>query len=85
LQPRRKESDNQLNVFEQKIKSGRTRSGLWVHKKEQFVEFSYLKTTSRDYFNKKKQLAMALGKYVEVDDIMDPSEARALANRHRTE
>jgi len=39
-----------------------TRNAAWIDKKERKMELSKLKVTARDYFNKKKQMAMALGK-----------------------
>ena len=67
------------------VKSILTRCGQWVNKHLQNFEFNKLRVYSRDYYNKHRHMALALGKIQETANIMNANEANMLKSRHAAE
>ena len=67
------------------VKSIMTRCGHWVNKHLQTLEFNKLRVYSRDYYNKHRHMALALGKIHETENIMNANEANMLKSRFAAE
>ena len=67
------------------VKSILTRCGHWVNKQLQNFEFNKLRVYSRDYYNKHRHMALALGKIHETENIMNANEANMLKSRFAAE
>ena len=78
------ESDNDsvdVKYKNKKVRSIYTRCGRWVNKEVQGFEFNKLRVYSRDYYNKFRHMALALGKIYEDDNIMNANEAGLIKSR----
>lgn len=60
------------------VRSISTRCGRWVDRDLQGLEFNKLRVYSRDYYNKHRHLALAMGKIHEDDNIMNANEAHLI-------
>lgn len=64
------------------VRTGKTRSGLWVAKIKQFDDLQKLKTECWTYFNSHRHMAIADGKFNEQEEnMMSKNEADLLKNR----
>ena len=64
------------------VRSIHTRCGRWISKSLQGFEFNKLRVYSREYYNKHRHIALALGKIHEEDNIMSANEAHMLKKRY---